>query len=271
MWTARELMLHRVSTPVFSISDPTRRHGACAPGVSVSLIRAKVRAVTTLPLEDTTALAGHGRRIAAAVLDAVAYVVVVGAFCVVGLLAGLAAAAATDSNGEYEGWEELGYVLLGTLVGVLAGVVFWVGLSVWLVRRKGRRNGQTLGKQMVGIRIVRADRAEVEFGLALLREFAAKWLLIWVVSAGISALLGFFDGGSIGFLLAVAIFYGPAFFDDQRRALHDRMCYTRVVVAAPGPPVPVVPAGDDLWPANVVGQVGEAYTLGEGRAGSDEG
>src|SRR4051794_32937812 len=135
-----------------------------------------------MPFENT--LAGHGRRIAAAVLDAVAYAIVVGAWAIGGLLLGLAAAAATANTEDYDGWEELGYAVLGSILGVLVGVVFWIGLSVFLVRRKGPRNGQTIGKQMVGIRIVRTDGAAVEFGLAPLREFAAKWLLIWVLSAG---------------------------------------------------------------------------------------
>jgi hypothetical protein len=88
--------------------------------------------------------------------------------------------------------------------------------------------------------------------LALLREIITKWVLISVVSTLISGLLGFLDGGSIGFPVAVAIWYVPAFVDDQRRALHDRLCFTRVVAAAPGPaaaPTAVQPATDDLWPA----------------------
>ncbi len=119
-------------------------------------------------------------------------------------------------------------------------------LTVWLVRRPGHRNGQTLGKQIVGIRVVRQDRTEVGVGVGLLREIVCKWLLIWVVSGLVSGLLGFFDGGSIGFLVAFAIWYVPAFVDDQRRALHDRMCSTRVVAAGPRPESAVVP---DLWPA----------------------
>ena len=44
-------------------------------------------------------------------------------------------------------------------------------------------------------------------------------------------MLGFLDAGLIGFLVAVAVWYGPALADDERRALHDRLCNTRVVEA----------------------------------------
>jgi uncharacterized RDD family membrane protein YckC len=212
--------------------------------------------MTTVPAGDTKTLAGHGRRLAAALLDAVAYTVVVSAFGVVGFVVGLAIGTSTGDDTWSDGWEALGWILVCSILGLMIGFVFWVVLTVWLVRRPGARNGQTLGKQMVGIRAARADGTPIVVGLALLREIVTKWLLIAVVSTLISALLGFLDGGSIGSLVAVAIWYGPAFGDDQRRALHDRMCNTRVVVAGP-PPAAVASSDDDLWPA-----VSDPYTQG---------
>ena len=72
-------------------------------------------------------------------------------------------------------------------------------------------------------------------------------MLIWVVASIVLAVLGFVDVGLLGLLVAACTWYAPAFFDDGRRALHDRLCHTRVVAAMP----PVVPAAaaDDLWPA----------------------
>jgi len=203
--------------------------------------------VASFPAPDTAVLAGHGRRIAAAVLDSVFYAFTIGACGVAGFLVGLAGASGTDSSGD-DSWEELGWILLGSVLGLLIGFVLWVVLTVWLVRRPGARNGQTLGKQIVGIRVERADHTPVGVGSAIGREIGAKWLLIGFVSTLISALLGFLDGGSVGFLVAIAIWYLPVFFDDRRRALHDRMCSTRVV-AAGSAPAPVQPATDDLWPA----------------------
>ena len=90
-----------------------------------------------------------------------------------------------------------------------------IALIVWLVRRPGRRNGQTIGKQALGIRAARADRSEIGVGVALLREIVAKVVLIGVTSSVISGLLGFLDAGLIGGLVAVAIWYGPAFADEH--------------------------------------------------------
>ncbi len=66
----------------------------------------------------------------------------------------------------------------------------------------------------------------------------------------VSGFLGFFDVGLIGAVAAICIWYGPAFFDEQRRGLHDRLCSTRVVLAGrraaqTGQPV----ADSDLWAA----------------------
>jgi uncharacterized RDD family membrane protein YckC len=198
------------------------------------------------PIGDAFVLAGHGRRIGAAVLDGVLGTFIIGACGVAGFGVGLLGAGGSDADG----WEALGWILVGTILGAMAGVAAWLALTIWLVRRPGARNGQTLGKQMIGIRVVRADRREIGVGWALLRELLAKWVLVGMTSSLISTMMGFFDVGLIGALAAVAIWYGPAFFDEQRRALHDRICDTRVVDAhqiqsAPPPPT----ADEDLWPA----------------------
>ncbi|MDX6678469.1 MAG: hypothetical protein QOE31_2521 [Solirubrobacteraceae bacterium] len=198
------------------------------------------------PIGDAFVLAGHGRRIGAAVLDGVLGTFIIGACGAAGFGVGLLGAGGSDADG----WEALGWILVGTILGAMAGVAAWLALTIWLVRRPGARNGQTIGKQMIGIRVVRADRREIGVGWALGREFLAKWVLVGMTSSLISTMMGFFDVGLIGALAAVAIWYGPAFFDEQRRALHDRICDTRVVDAhqiqsAPPPPT----ADEDLWPA----------------------
>jgi uncharacterized RDD family membrane protein YckC len=194
------------------------------------------------------ALASHGRRIAAALLDGVLATAIIGACGAAGFGVGLIGAGGSDS----EGWETLGWILVGTILGVMAGVALWLALTVWLVRRPGARNGQSLGKQLIGIRVVRADRREIGAGWALLREFVAKVMLVGITSSMVSGFLGFFDLGVIGWLVAIAVWYGPALFDEQRRGLHDHICDTRVVDAgqpAPAPPAASAAADDDLWPA----------------------
>lgn len=212
---------------------------------------------------DTTALAGHGRRIAAALLDGVFYSLVVAAAGAVGFGVGLALANGADSSDD--GWETLGWLLVSTFLGLLVGIVLWLVLVVWLVRRPGARNGQTLGKQIVGIRAVCADGAGIGVGRALVREALAKGVLVGLTSSAISGLLGFLDGGAIGILVALLVSYGPAFADDRRRTLHDRLVDTRVIDAQRGPGA--MPAGDEpLWPVAGQRRSGEPESGGQARA-----
>jgi uncharacterized RDD family membrane protein YckC len=208
--------------------------------------------MTTLPFAEqppTAPPAPHSRRIPAAILDAVFNTIGVGICGTAGFVVGLAIGGANSSSDD-DGWEELGWILFGSLLGLALGVLLWLVVTVWLVRRPGQHNGQTIGKQLLGIRVMRGDGREINAGWAFMREILAKALLVAITSSVISGLLGFIDGGAIGALVAIAVWYGPAFFDDEHRGLHDRLCDTRVVLAArqPAPPVPAA-ADEDLWPA----------------------
>jgi len=191
----------------------------------------------------SASLAGHGRRIAAALLDLVYSSLLIGACGAVGLGLGLAAGGG-DSR---DGWEELGFILLGGLGGLIIGGLLWLVLTVVLVCRSGPHNGQTLGKQTVGIQAVRADGGEIAIATALLREILAKGLLVAFTSSLISGLLGFFDLGIIGAVAAIGVWYGPAFFDDEHRGLHDRLCSTLVVLAGRRAAEAAPPVESDLW------------------------
>jgi uncharacterized RDD family membrane protein YckC len=214
--------------------------------------------MTTLPFAEpapAVTRAPHSRRIPAAILDGVFGAIAVGICGTVGFLIGLGIGGANGTSDD--GWEELGWILLGSLVGLAIGMVVWLVLVVGLMRRPGVHNGQTIGKQMLGIRVMRAGGGDIGAGWAFMREILVKGLLVAITSSAISALLGFADGGAIGALGAIALWYGPAFFDDERRGLHDRLCDTRVVLAARQPAAPAAPAApatpaaadEDLWPA----------------------
>lgn len=69
--------------------------------------------------------------------------------------------------------------------------------------------GATLGKMACKVRVVTAEGDKVGYGLATGRYFAK-----------LLSLLTCFVG------------YIMAFFDDERRALHDRICNTRVITIA---------------------------------------
>lgn len=89
-----------------------------------------------------------------------------------------------------------------------------------LMIRGGTRNGQTLGKQAMGIRVVREDGRAVKLGNALLRELIGRQLLIAVT------------------LYVYALFdYLWPIWDKKNQALHDKVADTLVVLAdssAPG-------------------------------------
>jgi uncharacterized RDD family membrane protein YckC len=113
-------------------------------------------------------------------------------------------------------------------------LVLWLAWG-WFVyypvfmARTGERNGQSLGKQIVGIRVIR-DRGEpMSYGWALLRQFVVIYLLFGVVGS-------FFFG--IPSLLDVLW----PLWDESNRALHDMIASTHVVRAdqSPGatPPPP---------------------------------
>jgi uncharacterized RDD family membrane protein YckC len=95
---------------------------------------------------------------------------------------------------------------LGAAMGVslLVNVLLGMAYEVYFVSTRGA----TPGKMALGLKIVRADGSPVDAGLALGRYFA-HWI------SGIT--LG------IGYIMAA--------FDSQKRALHDRICETRVIYA----------------------------------------
>ena len=91
----------------------------------------------------------------------------------------------------------------------LALAVTVVGLlvNVALMGRYGARNGMTLGKQLVGIRVIRHDRERMTVGFALLRDVLVRALL----------------------LAAAPLDAGWALRDQRRQALHDKVVGSYVV------------------------------------------
>ena len=97
---------------------------------------------------------------------------------------------------------------------MLGGPLLMLLLPVVLMARRGDANGQTLGKQALGLRVVREDGVPVGFGIALVREGVGKVLL----------------GATLLWLVVDA---AVALADASGRSLHDRLATTRVVPADP--------------------------------------
>jgi uncharacterized RDD family membrane protein YckC len=138
-------------------------------------------------------------------------IIVVPAVMIMGLLGiGVVGAAAGDSD--------VGVIaLVGALV-VTALIIAIVSLvyAPLLMMRGGDRNGQTLGKQVLGIRVIRTSGERVDFMWAALREVAVKNF-----GVGLAA--------SATFGIAFLVNYLWPLWDDQNRALHDYVVSTRVI------------------------------------------
>ena len=83
-----------------------------------------------------------------------------------------------------------------------------------LLTRKGAHNGQTLGKQAAGIRVVRNDGQPVDATTVLVREVLFKWFL-----------------GTITLGLFLLFDYLWPLGDSENRAIHDHGAKTHVIIA----------------------------------------
>lgn len=141
-----------------------------------------------------------------------AYAAGIDALIVIGITApvmALLVAIAAINGPRYNG--ELSTQFFFTLFLVITIVVFFYAtLSLAL------RDGQTLGKQFLNIRVVRHDGDSMTLGRSAFREIVAKQILFGLVAA-----LTF---GTI----QIADVLWP-FVDKQKRTLHDIVARTRVI------------------------------------------
>jgi uncharacterized RDD family membrane protein YckC len=98
---------------------------------------------------------------------------------------------------------------------IVAGAAGAILLAPLLMSRAGERNGQSLGKQTVELRVVRDDGRPVGFGLAVLREVVFKFVFGVVVTGGL-------------FLIVDALW---PLFERNGLAVHDLATQSRVVEA----------------------------------------
>jgi uncharacterized RDD family membrane protein YckC len=146
-------------------------------------------------------LASWGSRVGATLIDWLILLVpvVILTIIVVGIAAG----------------SDTGAIVTGAL-GLLAYLIVALAYAPVLMAREGPNNGQTWGKQLIGIRVVRDTGEPMNFGWSALREIAVKGLLVGIAS-------------SILPLIPWLLDYLWPLWDDQNRALHDIVCSTHVV------------------------------------------
>jgi uncharacterized RDD family membrane protein YckC len=101
-------------------------------------------------------------------------------------------------------------------------VVFTIGIGLivnwFLMGREGEKNGQTLGKGVVGVRVVKEDGTPVTTGFAVLRDFVVRGLLFGT--------LGLFFFGLPGLLDLLW-----PLWDDKNQTLTDKIVSTYVTKA----------------------------------------
>jgi len=98
---------------------------------------------------------------------------------------------------------------------LLSGLILLVGAVYYALTlgRSGENNGQTIGMQVVGIRIVRETGEPMTAGTAILRETLIKGILM-----------------AICFIVTILNYLAPL-WDDRNQAWHDKIVNTLVVQA----------------------------------------
>jgi uncharacterized RDD family membrane protein YckC len=147
-------------------------------------------------------LATWGSRVAAQVIDWL--VLLVPAAILVALVVG---------GNDSDSW---GAIIGTSLLALLIWSVILLLYAPLLMRRQGERNGQTLGKQFVGITVVRDTGEPFGFWYSVLREVVVKNILVSAVSIFIPVLPWLLDN------------LWPL-WDGENRAIHDMIVSTHVV------------------------------------------
>jgi len=156
-------------------------------------------------------LASWGSRVAAWFVDGLIIGIPATVIFLV-LAAGALGLTGDDSDPSF--WALIGGAILSTLIFAVIAIVY----APVTMARQGPRNGQTWGKQAVGIRVIRDDGRPMDFWAAVLREVVVKGLAVGIASTIVPFVAWFLD------------YFWPL-WDDENRALHDMAVSTHVVEA----------------------------------------
>jgi uncharacterized RDD family membrane protein YckC len=153
--------------------------------------------------EGTTPLAGRGARFGAAFLDGLIMAVVI--YLPVLLVAGPDMLLAAGSSLDIAK-----FVMQGGFVELLAFVAL-AGITAWMVHR----SGQTIGKKLVGIKVVRTDSTRATLGRILWLRNVPFWVVSFIPLVG----------------QIVSLVDALLIFRTSRQCLHDQVAGTIVVDA----------------------------------------
>lgn len=145
------------------------------------------------------------RRVAAYLLDGLFQMLLLLPALVVGI-----ALMTTDSGGA---------IAIGLVIIIVAALAVSVLYAPVLMKREGEKNGQSWGKQIMKVRVIRdAKQTPYDFGSAFIRQFLVIQLLFGLASQLLAGLPWIADS------------LWPL-FDKQNRALHDMVVDSRVIHA----------------------------------------
>jgi uncharacterized RDD family membrane protein YckC len=147
-------------------------------------------------------LAGWWQRVGAQLLDAL--ILIAFAIVPVIIVAVIVAGGSGDSDSAGAAAEAVYFVI------VLAFYLIYYPLTM---KRPGAHNGQSWGKQALGIRVVRIDGQPFQASNAIVRELLVKAILM-----------------GICFIVQILNYLWPL-WDEKNQALHDKVVNTMVVQA----------------------------------------
>ena len=176
-------------------SPPPPGAGGLAPSPSMS------------PMAGRYELASWGSRVGATLIDGL--IVGVGAIILFFILT--AVFSVGFAAGDEEGFAS---IIVGLLLWAVSVAIIALLYAPTLM---ARTNGQTWGRQVMKIRVIRTSGEPVTFGFAVIREVVVKALLVGTISS--------FTAG-IGWLIDVLW----PLWDEENRALHDLIVNTRVIL-----------------------------------------
>ena len=163
--------------------------------------------------EPNWVLARYGQRVGAWALDFVGF-----ALPLILLIIGAVIFVLIFLFGEVGILHFAAFVLLGTIGIVVVGilVIVMIGYIVWWLIVLGR--GQTPGKQIVGIRVIKDNGEPSSWGYTFLREFVIKFLLV-----------GFLSDATLGIARLVDYLWPLWDKAEKMQTLHDKLLGTIVV------------------------------------------
>jgi uncharacterized RDD family membrane protein YckC len=165
-------------------------------------------AVPTPPPPGSYRLADWGRRAVAYVVDGI----------IIGIPTAIVAGILVFGFANVDSGAGIGGLVVASLLSLLVLAAVAVLYAPLLMMREGAKNGQTWGKQALGIRVIRTSAEPFDFWTAAFREVVIKGIAVGIASTFVPF---------VPFLLDVLW----PLWDDENRALHDFAASTRVVMA----------------------------------------